>query len=74
MFGNGEEKFGIFDRWNGMVLKADWIVEGIMNGVATTVAPLKAEAEKSQTPARLVIDKGRLIIIKGNKYYNLLGI
>lgn len=74
VFGNGEEKFGIFDRWNNMALKADWIVEGIMNGVATNIEPLKAKSEKSQTPARLAIDKGRLVIIKGNKCYNLLGI
>ena len=74
MFGNGEEKFGIFDRWNNMALKADWIVEGIMNGVATNIEPLKAKSEKSQTPARLARDKGRLVIIKGNKCYNLLGI
>lgn len=28
-FGNGSEKFGIFDRWKGNKLRAPWIVEGI---------------------------------------------
>lgn len=29
-FGNGSEKFGIFDRKDGMKVKADWILKGIM--------------------------------------------
>ena len=28
-FGNGQEKFGIFDRARGMKVKADWILKGI---------------------------------------------
>ena len=32
-FGNGGEKFGIFDRERGMKVKADWILKGIMQGV-----------------------------------------
>ena len=28
-FGNGQEKFGIFDRARGMKVKAEWIVKGI---------------------------------------------
>ncbi|MBR4734554.1 MAG: glycoside hydrolase family 5 protein [Bacteroidales bacterium] len=28
-FGNGGEKFGIFDRWKGMKLRAPWVIEGI---------------------------------------------
>ena len=33
-FGNGEEKFGIFDRKHGMKVKAPWILQGIMEGIA----------------------------------------
>ena len=32
-FGNGQEKFGIFDRKQGMKVKATWILQGIMEGV-----------------------------------------
>ena len=31
-FGNGQEKFGIFDREHGMKLKSDWVLGGIMEG------------------------------------------
>lgn len=31
-FGNGEEKYGIFDRHHGMKVKAPWILQGIMEG------------------------------------------
>ncbi len=31
-FGDGQEKFGIFDRERGMKAKADWILKGIMEG------------------------------------------
>ena len=31
-FGNGQEKFGIFDRKKGMKVKATWILQGIMEG------------------------------------------
>ena len=29
-FGNGMEQFGVFDRQNGMQVKAPWILDGIM--------------------------------------------
>ena len=31
-FGNGEERFGIFDRWHGMQVKNQWVFDGIMEG------------------------------------------
>lgn len=31
-FGNGTEKFGIFDRWKGMKLRRPWVMEGILQG------------------------------------------
>ena len=31
-FGNGTEKFGIFDRWKGMKIRRPWIMEGIIQG------------------------------------------
>lgn len=33
-FGNGQEKFGIFDRERGMKVKAEWILKGIKEGAA----------------------------------------
>ena len=33
-FGNGTEKFGIFDRWKGMKIRTPWILEGIQQGKA----------------------------------------
>ncbi len=30
-FGNGQEKFGIFDRHHGMTVKNSWVLDGIMN-------------------------------------------
>jgi len=31
-FGNGQEKFGIFDRKNSMKVKTPWVLDGIMQG------------------------------------------
>ena len=31
-FGNGQEKFGIFDRERGMKVKNEWVLKGIMEG------------------------------------------
>ncbi|MDY5631710.1 MAG: glycoside hydrolase family 5 protein [Bacteroidaceae bacterium] len=39
VFGNGEEKFGIFDRKRSMAVKANWILEGIREGAKTPYAP-----------------------------------
>ena len=75
VYGNGEERFGIFDRKNDMALTADWIVQGIMNGVATDIRSVRATvAGTDRTAARLFIDKGRVVILKGDKRYNLKGI
>lgn len=32
-FGNGAEKFGIFDRWKGNKIRAPWVLEGIQKAV-----------------------------------------
>ena len=45
-FGNGKEKFGIFDRWKSMKIKAGWIVNGIMDGVSTGVSPAVVTLKK----------------------------
>ncbi len=34
-FGNGQEKFGIFDRWKGNKIRAPWILEGIQKAAQT---------------------------------------
>jgi endoglucanase len=31
-FGNGSEKFGIFDRERGLKVKCPWVLQGIMEG------------------------------------------
>jgi len=69
-FGNGQEKFGIFDRHQGMTVKASWIVSGIMNGAATNV---HVPAASTRTPAILCVSGRRLIVKRGDKNYDLRG-
>ena len=33
-FGNGADKFGIFDRWKRMKIRAPWVIEGIRQGMS----------------------------------------
>lgn len=72
-FGNGDDKFGIFDRWNQMTLTADWIVRGIMDGVATGIAPLAATRQNNHS-ACLMMDKGRVVVVSGDRRYSLTGV
>lgn len=74
VFGNGEEKFGIFDRQNAMALTADWIVSGIQQGIATGIAPLTADRDGRETtrPQKL-LHQGKVIIMKGENRYQLTG-
>lgn len=41
-FGNGPDKFGIFDRKRNMTVKAPWILKGIQEGVARSTALLSS--------------------------------
>ena len=72
-FGNGEEKFGIFNRHSNMSLKASWILQGIQQGVATHL-PQQLIQQQHAVPIRKVLDNGRLIIQKGHKTYTLSGV
>ena len=75
VFGNGEEKFGIFDRHNDMALTADWIVKGILQGIATGITSPTADRSKRQTarPSKY-IHQGKLYIKKDGHRYNFAGI
>ena len=70
-FGNGEEKFGIFDRRNQMTNKATWITSGISQGIATGVdsKTLKVEGKKCQA----FIQDGKIVVVKGKNTYDLQG-
>jgi hypothetical protein len=70
-FGNGAEKFGIFNRHSNMTLVADWTVTGIQEGVAVT----GIEEVTANGPRQLVkiLHHGRLLIQKGDKNYTLQG-
>ncbi len=73
-FGNGEEKYGIFDRHDEMRIRASWIVNGIQNAVTAGISPLSTSTQNAVgTSARLVLEKGRVVIVKGEKRYHLNG-
>jgi endoglucanase len=71
-FGNGEEQFGIFDRKNGMAVRADWILKGIREGIATGINSPHSIG-KTDLSARLCLEKDRLVVRKGDKVYTLGG-
>ncbi len=72
VFGNGKEKFGIFNRHDAMKLVADWTMKGIQE--ATGVTCLQSEnAEKERVLPCLVIDHGAVYIQKGDELYSLQG-
>lgn len=73
VFGNGEEKFGIFDRNNNMTLVADWILSGILQGVASDILQPTLPSSLSPLASKKVLHKGKIYIRKGDKRYNLHG-
>ena len=70
-FGNGQEKFGIFDRYDGMTIKADWIVKGILDGVATGIETIAAPAV-TECPVKYIRDR-RIVVRRGRATFNLQG-
>ena len=48
VFGNGSEKFGVFNRSSSMAIAAPWIVKGIMEGAGQEYAE-PSEPERPQT-------------------------
>lgn len=72
-FGNGTEKYGIFDRKNNMNLKATWIVNGIKSGASTGISVVSDDDRHDATASQKVVDRSRIVIRKGSKAYNLAG-
>ena len=72
-FGNGMEKFGIFDRNNNMSLRASWTLEGIQQGVQTGISDITVDRNTTEKIARPFIKNGKILIRKDDKTYNLLG-
>ena len=72
-FGNGMEKFGIFDRHNNMSLRASWTLEGIQQGVQTGISDITVDRNTTEKIARPFIKNGKILIRKDDKTYNLLG-
>ena len=70
-FGNGQEKFGIFDRHDGMKVKADWILKGISDGVATGIETIETPTTEG-CPIKSVHD-GRVVVRRGADTYTLQG-
>lgn len=61
VFGNGTEKFGIFDRKDGMKIKADWIVDGIKAGIEESGLGIE-EIQTSNTKTQEIYDlQGRQV-------------
>ena len=73
VFGNGMEKFGIFDRKNNMQLAADWTVSGIMQGIVTEIGEFSRNKEQKTMQPRKFFRNGRLLIQKDGKVYTLQG-
>lgn len=77
VFGNGSEKFGIFDRKDNMKIKADWITKGIEEGVrqaANSIESIKVSDTKNDASYDLFGHKVNVpqqsqIIINGNQKY-----
>lgn len=75
VFGNGDEKFGIFDRQNNMNPTADWMVQGIQEGIATGITLPTASHDRGHTSRpRKYLHQGGLYIIKDGKRYNCEGL
>ena len=72
-FGNGEEKFGIFDRNNNMNPRATWTLTGIQQGVQTGISDITVDRNTNEKSTRAFIKDGKVLIRKGDKTYNLLG-
>jgi endoglucanase len=70
-FGNGTEKFGIFDRNNQMNIRAKWILNGILQAIPASVNSVSSVP--SPFLSRPYFHQGRIVIRKGNVVYNLQG-
>ncbi len=71
-FGNGKEKYGIFDRKNNMDIKASWIINGIKGGTSTGISVANNKQHNSATWSKF-FSRGRIVICKDGQSYNLAG-
>jgi len=70
-FGNGQEKFGIFNRHDDMALVADWIMDGIRTGTGVGIRSLKSEG---RVPTyRKYLKNHRLYLERDGRVYTLQG-
>ena len=75
VFGNGEEKFGIFDRHNNMALTADWMVSGILQGIATGIRSLTVDRPvKQKAHTSKYIHQGKIYIQNNGEHYSFAGV
>jgi hypothetical protein len=73
-FGNGSEKYGIFNRHSNMTLVADWTLTGIQEGVAATgIEEVMANSTRQPVKVRKILSRGRLLMQKEDKKYTLQG-
>jgi len=72
-FGNGQEKFGIFDRRQGMKVKATWIMKGIAEGLATGIGATTLGQAVRPCATRKYLCEGSVYVSRNAERYNLLG-
>ena len=48
-------------------------VTGIMDGGATAIAPVIATRQDAKS-ARLILDKGRVVVVSGDRRYSMTGV
>jgi hypothetical protein len=56
-----------------MSLRASWTLEGIQQGVQTGISNITVDHNTTEKIARPFIKKGKILIRKDDKTYNLLG-
>lgn len=72
-FGNGTEKYGIFDHKDNMKVKATWVMDGIHEGMGTDIRMVQSDVDNHASRTRAVLYKGGILIFKDGHWYNLHG-
>lgn len=72
-FGNGTEKYGIFDHKDNMKVKATWVMDGIHEGMGTDIRMVQSDIDNHASRTRAVLYKGGILIFKDGHWYNLHG-
>ncbi|MBO7139620.1 MAG: glycoside hydrolase family 5 protein [Prevotella sp.] len=71
VFGSGPEHFGIFDRYDGMNIKAPWIITGIMSAVPNNIESVLVGG--TERHGKMFFSEGRVIIMRDGMSYDLHG-